>query len=141
MSGFITLGDGRTWTASNGAFDAVVTAIAGYLHAQRNTPVFADWLLTQRAAILGPGMGDIDVRELTPLNQRTLYDAIEVVCGGVSLPGELNGWPDRVRLLAAMVRSYRAGEPPEALNPHMRSVFPPTGLRSGPGWDDADQIA
>jgi hypothetical protein len=37
-------------------------------------------------------------------------------------------------VLADMVASVERGQPPEALNPHMRDVIPPTGERSGPGW-------
>lgn len=138
MSGFITLNDGRTWTASNSAFDAVISMIAASIRKRERGKELADWLLTQRSEILGPGMGSLDLRELTTLNQEYVLQAIEEVCGSNPLADELTHWPNWMLLLGAMVRSYRAGEPPEALNPQMRGILPPTGLRSGPGWENAN---
>ncbi len=37
-----------------------------------------------------------------------------------------------------MIDRSLAGEPPEAFNPHMRGLIPPTGRRLGPGWLGSD---
>ena len=134
MSGFIVLNDGRAWTSSNDGFDTVIEHIADYVAQVNQAHALRSWLLDQRSSVLGPGLGAIDVRELTPHNQEVILDAIEAVCGQQELAADLTHREDMVRLLAAMVRSYRNGEPPSALNPLMKGILPPTEDRSGPGW-------
>lgn len=134
MSGFIVLNDGRAWSSSNEGFDAVITSLAEYIKAVANDLELYSWLLEQRSIVLGPGLGGLDLRELTPRNQELILDAVENVCGGIDLEGDLIHWEKSVRLLAAMVRSYKNGEPPSALNPQMKDVLPSTNKRSGPGW-------
>lgn len=135
MSGFIILNDGRAWTASNGAFDAVIEALAEELQRYNSGNDLAIWLLEQRSGVKGPGLGSIDIRELTQPNQQLLLNAIEQIADAAELPKPLDSWSAKVRLLARMVASYRRGEPPMALNPDMKDIVPSTGKHSGPGWE------
>lgn len=134
MSGFIVFNDGRAWSSSNDGFDTVLYALAEYTRAVKKEYDLHSWLLDQRSIVLGPGLGGVDLRELTPHNQELILEAMENVCGVNELPEELVNWAKGVRLLVAMARSYRDGEPPESLNPLMKAIVPPTGRHSGPGW-------
>jgi len=138
MGGFLILDDGRAWAPASWAFDAGLEQIAEVL----TDEVLRAWLLEQRCSEQGPGMGRIDVRELTPHNRELLLAAIPVAIERARAkdgsdwndPSWYPQWLDRFELLGRMVESVARGEPPETLNPQMRSVIPPTGERSGPGW-------
>jgi hypothetical protein len=134
MSGFVVLPDGRAWVASNDGFDSLLTVIAAHIQAHTRDAALAEWLLSQRSLVLGPGMGALDIRELHPQYQHMVLAALETVSTAPVGAHDLAPWETHVTLLAAMLHSYRVGEPPAALNPMMKDVLPSTGQRSGPGW-------
>lgn len=142
MSSFIVLGDGRAWAASNWGYDAAVRAIAAEVEESADGREFKDWLLLQTCAHCGPGLGSVDVRELAP-DDRVLFE--EAALRAIVRQSETGpiGWHDasffpnwleRFKDLGRMIGSIRAGEPPEAFNPHMTGVIEPSGERVGPGW-------
>jgi hypothetical protein len=90
-----------------------------------------DWLLAQRSTVIGMGMTNVDLRELTPENAEAIVAAIRRARHRI--PAD---WADHFALLADMVDAAERGESPMDLNPHMRAVLPPTDRRRGPGWDD-----
>ena len=136
MAGFIVMSDGRAFSLNNRATDVVVRTIASALPAGE----LRDWVLAQQSTEVGAGMTNIDIRELTPANARELLGAVRHVAGNASsfdLPADVD-WEAQFSLLADMAGAAERGEPPDDLNPHMRDVLPPTGVRSGPGWAAAD---
>jgi len=137
MSGFIILNDGRAWTASDRAFDAIMEALAETILDSGTGNALASWLLDQRSLLKGPGMGSVDLRELTPANQERLLATIEFVCNVPKLTENLSAWSDKVHLLVRMVEAFKQGEPPMLLNPDMKDLVPPTRRRAGPGWENS----
>lgn len=143
MGGFIVLEDGRAYAANNWSYDAVVERIARSLPGTTDGRALSDWLMDQRCAVQGAGLGSVDCRELSPGDQRLFLEAVEraVVTaeeegpGGWCDPSFFPGWLERFHDLIKMIESMRRGDPPEAFNPHMRGVIPPSGERAGPGWD------
>jgi hypothetical protein len=145
MAGFIVLQDGRAYAASNWAYDLTVERIAVALPPTPQGVALRTWLLGQRCGVLGPGLGSVDLRGLTPDNQRLVEAAARgaVEAAERSGPGGLgvdqetySGWLSRLHDLLEMFDSIRRGEPPSVLNPHMIDVIPPTGDRVGPGWEE-----
>lgn len=155
MSGFIILQDGRALGKSNSTFDAIVGYIAEAITSLPDGQELAQWLMEQRSIICGPGMGRVDVRELTPKNKLLFIQGcrqgFRVACKRaenhaeferkVLAKGKLKNsttteWViEPFALLMLMIEAVEKGEPPMALNPHMREVVKPTGKRSGPGWE------
>jgi hypothetical protein len=92
----------------------------------------------------GMGLTRVDLREVAPRYRPVLRAAIRDAHARLLREGgfeNLNaggtwwdGWLRRLGDLTEMLRRCEAGEPPEAFNPHMRNVLPPTGRREGPGW-------
>lgn len=132
MSGFIVLSDGRAWAASNGAFDAVVAFLALCMNEQGESDLAA-WLKAQESWRLGPGMGSIDVRELTARNRALLLHAMNSAFME-TIPSSLLPWEPRIMTLRDLVRSVLRGDAPETFNPDMKGLLPLTGEQQGPGW-------
>ena len=65
MSTFIDLQDGCSWWAANWAYDAVIEMIADELTGSELETELAVFLRTQTCTECGPGLGSIDLRELT----------------------------------------------------------------------------
>jgi hypothetical protein len=133
VGGFITLKDGRSFALNNWATNVIIQTIAVELPAGE----LRNWLLSQQSTIIGPGLTRIDVRELTPANAAAIIAAIRRINEDVArydLPPDAD-WRAHFQLLTDMVDAAERGEPPMDLNPHMLAVSPPTGWRSGPGWD------
>jgi hypothetical protein len=143
VAGFIILQDGRAYAAASWAYDAVVERIADALPPSAAGQALAVWLREQTCLVRGPGMGRVDLRELTVENQRLFGRAAQraftrALLGGPAGWGDPSfypGWMRRFRDLTRMMRCVRRREPPEAFNPHMRGLIPPTGERAGPGWN------
>lgn len=143
MSGFLVLADGRAWSLATWAFDAALREIADALPDDPGAAPLATWLRDQQSDVVGLGMSYVDMRELTDDNRRRLIDAIPRAVdrarthGGAHWhkPSFFPEWLTELEVLVRMVQAVERGDPPEALNPHMRELIPPTGNRSGPGWE------
>jgi hypothetical protein len=135
MTTHITLEDGRALGTSNRVFDAILESAAKELE-RGNDRVdgLREWLLNERCEVQGPGVGYIDLRELSPRVTSqfkaaciSAYDALKVQNPPVP-------WLDQLSLLIRMWTSMEKGEPPQALtSPHLR-ITPSRGERRGPGW-------
>jgi hypothetical protein len=53
VAGFIILGDGRAYAASNWAYDRTVEAVAEALPDHREGRALGEWLLGQRCSVKG----------------------------------------------------------------------------------------
>lgn len=141
VAGFIVLEDGRAYAAANWATDAMLRAIGREIR----DAVLREWLLSQQSVFVGMGMTSVDLREIAPQFRPVLRSAIREAHARVRCEGEFeelkagsqwrDGWLKRFDDLAEMLRRCEVGEPPQAFNPHMRDLLPPTGNRAGPGWD------
>ncbi|MEO9591270.1 hypothetical protein [Rhodopirellula bahusiensis] len=149
MSGFITIEDGRSYARANWAYDAVIDAIARELPATPLGREFLDWLLNQRCfdrstgdAICGNGLGNVDLRVLSPSCRQLFWDAAHAAyetCqrdGGSSWhnPDGFPQWLKSFGELLFLHETYRDGDPPHDFNPHMNGLIPPTDQQVGPGW-------
>lgn len=142
VSAFFILSDGRAWSRANWAYDSVLDAIAAILTRDESGRALASWLLEQRCQVQGPGVGTVDMRELTDENQRRIVLAVPQALEMARTRGPTHWhdpsffpqWLGSFEVLVQMLESVQRGEPPEALNPHLRGVVPPSGTRSGPGW-------
>jgi hypothetical protein len=141
VSTFIDLDDGRTWRAANWAYDAVVEAIADELNGTDSERELAAWLRSQTCAERGPGLGAVDVRELSPpcrlafrqAARRAVERAARSGGTGWHDPSFFPGWLDRFRELLRMWEAIDRGEPVRGA----AECAPPTGRRVGPGWGPA----
>jgi hypothetical protein len=142
MGGFIILDDGRACAPSSSSYDFIVSAAIDELVGTDEERRLGQWLKGQLCEVLGMGMGCVDVRELTPLNRRLFREACERAfvkqekSGPVGWkdPSFFPGWLDRFRKLIQMWQSLDRGESPDAVT-DLNSPIPPTGRKSGPGWD------
>ena len=146
MAGFIVLPDGRAYAASNWGYDRVIGCIAQVVAEQDQGRALSEWLLEQRSMVRGSGLGSVDVRELTPSNRSLVLDAVWQAFERAAARGPAEwcepsffpSWLERFRDLVGMLESIDRGEPPQAFNPHMNDVIPPSGRRAGPGWGEAE---
>jgi hypothetical protein len=144
VSGFIILSDGRAYAASNWAYDGTVEAIVETLPDTQEGRLLADWLLNQRCSVQGPGMGTVDVRELTPRNKELFLRAVEDAYCIQKGKGPVEwyspeAWPSWIGWfsdLVKMTECIKNGDLPNQFNPHMTDVIPPTGRKNGPGWSE-----
>jgi hypothetical protein len=142
MTTFFTLNDGRSWLHQNWAYDAVLESIADVLDEDAGGRELAAWLRDQRCLVQGPGVGSVDLRELTVENQRRIVGAVPRALEmarakgpkGWHDPSYFPAWLSSFELLARMVEAVERGEPPGEPMHGVRGLLPPTGLRSGPGW-------
>ena len=155
-SGFLTLEDGRCLTVRWRYYDLTLRAVAESLEDSQGGRALRQWLLT-----LVPGPGNIeelgygawvrsedqqvilkclDVRELTPENQRLFHEAA-LRAGKRAKSAEATNWDsmlvDCLVHLSDMVERADSGEPPLSLS-DLVEVKPPTGKKTGPGWDERD---
>ena len=143
MAGFIVLSDGRAWAGANWAYDAAIRAIAEALPSTQESNDLADWLLQQTSKVKGLGMGAVDLRELTTQNQTLFIQAIYQAVINLKIqdgsdwydPTAFPAWQEFFGVLPKLIESIERGEPATMFNPHMREVIPPTGDKSGPGWN------
>jgi hypothetical protein len=139
VAAFIDLDDGRTWRAANWAYDAVVEAIAGVLNRTELERELAAWLRSQTCRVCGPGLGSVDVRELSPACRAAFreaagraYRTAESAGGeGWHDPTFFPGWLVKFKELLRMWEAIDRGEPPAIGG----QCAEPTGRRVGPGWE------
>ncbi|MDR2988776.1 MAG: hypothetical protein LBV34_28465 [Nocardiopsaceae bacterium] len=141
MAGFIVLEDGRAYAAANWATDAALRAISPEIA----DATLREWLLAQQSTVVGMGTTSVDLREVAPQFRPALRAAIRSAQARLLRDGSFEDlragdewWEGLLRRfndLVEMVRRCEAAEPLQAFNPHMRGFLPPTGKRSGPGWD------
>jgi hypothetical protein len=102
----------------------------------------ATWLLDQQCSEQGPGIGYLDLREVTPENQRRIIDGLHLALRqarsegplGWSDPSAFDAWLSSFDFLLRLVDSVERGEAPDAVSdPNVRLLMPPTGERRGPG--------
>ena len=144
MSGFIVLMDGRAWAGANWAYDAAIRVIAHALSDSKDGAILAAWLLEQTSEAQGPGLGGVDLRELTVSNQALFIHAARQAFIDLQSqdgrnwhdPAAFSSWRERFAILPRLIESIERGEPASTFNPHMSDVIRPTGNKSGPGWDN-----
>jgi hypothetical protein len=142
MSTLFVLSDGRIWGCTNGEHDLLVELVAETILKEEKDAALSDWLLAQRCQVQGPGVGYVDLRELTLKVQEQIVAAIPkaVVLARVRGPApgvdpsRFASFIEHLELLNQMVESMKRGEPPEALTASWWKLHPPTGERKGPGW-------
>jgi hypothetical protein len=135
MSTHLTLEDGRVLGTSNGAFDAILELIAAELADGRETlPGLVDWLLDQRCEVQGPGVGYLDLRELSSPAVSQIREAFLVAHAAHDMDSVSQSLRAIYGTLRAMWASIERGEAPEALTSDVYMMGPPSGRRKGPGW-------
>jgi hypothetical protein len=137
MTTRITLQDGRILGTSNWAFDALLECAAKELERRKDTvDGLPEWLLDQRCIVRGPGIGYLDLRELSPRASSQFKSAcISAYDAEVRLDSSPGLWLDLFSLLINMWVSMERGEPPEALTDPHWLIHPWSGKRRGPGWE------
>lgn len=154
-SGFLILSDGRCFARHWSAYDFVLQSVARELDSaetDQEGEAFRDWL---RSLVPGPedeadlGQGSwlrkrdqevveryLDLREVTPANQRRFNEAAEAARDRLLLlhthavPQDLT---ESLLDVVDMVRRVRIGESPLSKS-DWRYVVPVEGRRVGPGW-------
>lgn len=142
MSTCIVIEDGRSWWAANWAYDAVVRSIAAALPEEALAQALGIWLGEQTCEKLGPGLGEVDLRELSP-SARTLFRAAARRAFATTKAGPpptwgdpsfFGPWAERFEVLIRLLDSVDCGEDPALFNPHATRLVDPTGKKVGPGW-------
>ena len=141
MSTLIVLEDGRIIAASNGQFDSILEAVADELNRDKDSlSELAGWLLEQRCEVLGPGVGALDIRELSPAACEQFRGACQLIYerqqhSDVRNGGAMPEWLRKLfHRLHDMWASIARGEPPESLTSPAWRIHPASGQRVGPGW-------
>ncbi len=156
-SGFLILPDGRCFARNWAIFDATLLAVAEHLEATSVADEFRDWLLG-----LVPGPNDeahvgygpwfraadqvlveryLDLRELTPENQRLLCQAARLAAlEQPSCPNSALQQLFDICLadLADMIARVSWGETPLSRS-DWREVVPSRDRKLGPGWKQVSQ--
>lgn len=151
-SGFLVLADGRCLARRWWAYDQVIKAVASFIVPSAPGDALRDWLLS-----LLPGPDDeaeigygawvrardeeivtrrLDVRELTPGNQRLFHDAALEAARRYAESPEAFDWleaPESLVDLGDMIMRGDRGEPPLSRS-DCREVFPTEAKQAGPGW-------
>ena len=136
MSTYITLEDGRTLVTSNGIFDNILERTVKELERRTDgLDGLREWLLDQRCVVLGPGIGALDLRELSPRACSEFRSACISAYDKARLEASPMPWLDHFALLIKMWISMEKGEPPEALTSPHWLIHPCGGERRGPGWE------
>jgi hypothetical protein len=125
MSTFFILEDGRAWLSSNMIYDGILEAVADVLLAAEDREL-ANWLLDQRCEVQGPGVGTIDLRDLTAENRRQILDALPKA---LALSKELSP-----SLLWEFERLLDMMKDPTLIDKSVRGLIPWDGKKKGPGW-------
>lgn len=144
MSTYITLEDGRVWGTTNGLFDTVLEAAAAEIAVRPDSlEGLAEWLLEQRCEVLGPGVGYLDLRELSPRARveftqafTLAYEKLSRGVAPVALEHVTALGLEHLAVLMSMWASIARGEPPEALTSPYWIIHPYGGERHGPGWPE-----
>jgi hypothetical protein len=142
MSAFIALDDGRSWWAPNWAYDSVIEKIAIQLDSTEPERALASWLREQTCIVNGPGLGSVDVRELTPQNrhlfrvaaQKAFRVAVKSGAAGWHDPSFFPGWLAGFRRLLRMWKAIDREEPPGQLN-DAAECMELSSNKVGPGWE------
>jgi len=131
------LEDGRAWAVTDGAFDDALELIASELPNSPESQALALWLLEQKTRGRGMGLGSVDLRELTQHNRRLFKAAAQRVYDKaiVSSQGYNPIWLNLYFVLLKLIKSVNRRENPHIYNPHMDALIPPSGEKSGPGWE------
>ena len=132
----ITLEDGRVLATKDWVFDAIIECVANELDSRTDAVEgLRQWLLDQRCEVQGPGVGYLDLREISPqacsqfkFACLSAYDAMKLECNPVL-------WLGQFSLLINMWISMDKEEPPEALTSRHWMMAPWSGERRGPGWE------
>jgi len=152
-SGFLVLADGRCLARRWRAYDKIIRAIAESVEESESGLVLRNWLLS-----LLPGPADeeeigigawyrtadnqtvvrhLDIRELTPPNQRLFHNAVLEAAKRCAASQEAFDWLDLGRDslidLGDMVIRADRGETPLSRS-DWREVVPSEGRHIGPGW-------
>jgi hypothetical protein len=151
----LVLSDGRCFARRWSGHDAVLRAVADQLGGSPESRALQGWL---RSLLPGPedeehvGYGPwfrqadqqlverfLDLRELTPQNQRLFHEAAHRA-GALARSADGFAWPEWLREcladLADMAARADRGEPPLSRS-EWREVVPSQGRRVGPGWESA----
>lgn len=153
-SGFLILADGRCLSVRSRYHDQVLRTVAESLEASESVRPLREWLLS-----LAPGPDDqeevgygawvrsadqqvmlkhLDVRELTPENQRLFHEAA-LRAGRRAKSAEATKWDSMLVAcllrLSDMVERVGRAEPPLSLSDWVE-VRPPEGKKIGPGWGE-----
>ncbi len=137
MSTLIVLVDGRILGLTNGQFDGILEAVANELDRDADSlPGLASWLLDQRCEIQGPGVGAVDLREVSPIACEQFRAASHRVYRDQQQNERASPeWlQDLFRQLVDMWASIARGEPPESLTCSDWKLHPASDRRVGPGW-------
>jgi hypothetical protein len=134
MTTTITLEDGRVFGASNSVFDSIIESAAKQLE-RRADPLegLSEWLLDQRCEIQGPGVGSLDMRELSARARSEFREACFLAYKTLSDNPDQTALLSGFAILIEMWKSIDRGEPPEKLTSQNWRVSPPSGYRRGPG--------
>jgi hypothetical protein len=131
----LTLEDGRVLGTSNAAFDCILEFAAAELERrQTSLDTLAEWLLDQRCEVQGPGVGYLDLRELSPQAAREFRDAFLAAYDAADLTQVPDALRAQYTLLREMWQSIARGDPPEALTSPHWVLAPAAQQRRGPGW-------
>ncbi len=106
MSTTITIEDGSILGLSNGGFDWIMELAAAALGPEH--AAMSAWLLDQRCDVRGPGVGYLDLQELSP----SVCAAFRAACKLAAEDADPRIAPFLEQLLA-MWRAADAGEPAE----------------------------
>ena len=137
MTTHITLEDGRILGTTNGVFDAIMErAAAEIADSTESGHELHKWLLGQRCEILGPGVGYLDLRELSPRARSMFRSAcVSALYAEKAAPLTKPWLVEALVRLKEMWSSINRGDPPESLTDPNWGIAPPTDVRSGPGWE------
>lgn len=93
MSTFISFPDGRLWWAANWVYDTIVERIADDLVCGPAEEALASWLRGRLCTVQGPGVGCVDLRELSEEDRRLFRAAAQSALRQAILSGPI-GWHD-----------------------------------------------
>jgi hypothetical protein len=144
VAGFLIFPDGRAFAPSSWGYDYAIREMAEAL--PREAEELREWVLDTSCEVRGLGTGRLDLRSVTPGVREVLLDALERAFPSSAYESQTDPLVlNPAELLGQMVRAYRRGDPPDHLNPHMLSLMPYDGSRTGPGWpepaDDEESTA
>ncbi|MEL6865237.1 MAG: hypothetical protein AAFP19_12495 [Bacteroidota bacterium] len=149
-SGFWYLKDGRGFAIRIQGMVAILEEIVDELRldadAQALAKYLSQYLPTEDHEYNGYGgfyhktsgentMMALDFREWTPSNQAYFWQAAQRRLTAIIVARPNEEWLiDTLKILLDMHKRANKGEDPMQLN-HLNSIVPPTGKKSGPGWE------
>ncbi len=136
--GILFLADGAGIRCANWVLREIMRDVAPVL-TRDGAPELAAWLTSE----VSPAelYGHLDVRELTPENQKAFRNALGPAFAESKARGPIGWndakfWPGYIRLLGSLAEQaalLERGERPVVL-PNLSGVSEYNGSRSGPGW-------